>query len=112
MGYEEPLFYVVSIVSASLIVILKMFYNRMRDRFDWLDEIASDDVVNEYIVKGVMCVKARLLEEGEKVDISSFAFVEEVLQYVVFNAPKALKKVGFTDDYLKKLIKAYLVEED
>jgi len=116
MDFTEPLFYVISVLSTVAVSTLIMFYNKLAKRYDWLDEISSDDIVNEYIMKGVMYAKSRLNElaeeHGKDVDIHSSEATQEILQYVVDNAPKALKKVGFSEDYLLKLIKSYLAEDN
>jgi len=116
MDFTELLFYVISVLGAVAVVFLRAVYTRLTERYDWLDELDADKVVEEYIMKGVMYAESHLVELAEKygknVDIKSPEIVQEVVSYVMAYAPKALKKLGFSEEYLTDLVESYLLSDE
>ncbi len=112
---EELLVYFIGLLATGAVALLGLLYKRLAERYDWIDELAADEVVDEYIMKGVMHVKAHLIEltekYGKEIELNSKEGIQEVVKYVMSYAPKAIQKLGFTEEYVTDLVEGYLFDE-
>ena len=112
MDFTEPLFYVIVLIGAGVIGALSATYKRLTERFDWLDELDADNVVDEYIYKGIRWAKSHLKEltekHGKEVDLNAPEVIEDIVNWIIPKIPKALSKLGFNKEYIRDLVESYI----
>lgn len=108
MDFTPFLNYGIELLAVVLVAIAGFAYRKLASRFDWLDELDADVVVEDYIERaiahGKKKAKAFAEKKGKNVDLGQPEVVDTMVNYIMERAPKALKKVGFTRDRVRELL--------
>ena len=97
--------YIVEIAAAVLTAAGVYVARKIGKRFDWFDSDDAADTVDRYVSMGIDAVRGWL---GEEIDVSDNESVEQIVQWVVDHAPKAMKTAGLSADDVRNMVKSYL----
>ena len=97
--------YILEIAAAVLTAAGVYVARKIGKRFDWLDSDDAADTVERYVGMGVDVARGWL---GEEIDVSDNESVNQIVQWVVDHAPKAMKAAGLSDDDIRHMVKSYL----
>ncbi len=110
MDFTEPLFYLIALIGAGLVGAASAMYKRLAERFNWLDELDADEVIDEYVYKGIQWGKTHLRELAEKhakdVDLGAPEVIDDIVNWVMPKTPKAASKLGYNKEYVRELVES------
>ena len=97
--------YILEIAAAVLTAAGVYVARKIGKRFDWLDADDAADTVERYVSMGIDAVRGWL---GEEIDASDNESVNQIVQWVVDRAPKAMEAAGLSADDIRNMTKSYL----
>ena len=99
--------YIVEIAAAVLTAAGVYLARKLGKRFDWFDADDAADTVDRYVSMGIDAVRGWL---GEEIDASDNESVNQIVQWVVDHAPKAMKAANLSADDIRNMVKSYLYD--
>ena len=97
--------YIFEIAAAVLTAAGVYLARKIGKRLDWFDADDAADTVERYVSMGIDAVRGWL---GEEIDVSDNESVEQIVQWVVDHAPKAMKAANLSADDVRNMVKSYL----
>ena len=108
MDFTPLLNHLVEILAVIITGLVGLGYRVLAKRFQWLDEMDGDKVVDEYVGKGIKWAKHQAKAWGKEhgeIDLNTPEAIDQVVNYVVKKAPDAMRKAGFgPEDIRDKII--------